>query len=126
VHDACANGQRLKIMTVTDACTRESLAIEVATTMRAREVIQVLARFVAHHGAPAYLRNDNGAEFVAQAVQRWVHVQQIQTAYIVPGSPWQNAYGESFNGRLHDACLKGEWFRNVHAARIVIGAWRRH
>jgi putative transposase len=63
---------------------------------------------------------------VAQAVQRWLHVQQVQTAYIAPGRPWQNAYGESFNGRLRDECLNGEWFRNVHEARVVIGAWRRH
>ncbi len=91
VHDACANGQRLKILTVTDEFTRESLVIEVATTMRARGGIQVLERLVAQHGAPAYLRSDNGPEFVAQAVQRWLHVQQVQTAYIAPGSPWQNA-----------------------------------
>ena len=126
VHDACANGQRLKILTVTDEFTRESLAIEVTTTMRARGVIQVLEQLVAQHGAPAYLRSDNGPEFVAQAVQRWVQGQQIQTAYSAPGSPWQNAYGESFNGRLRDECLNLEWFRNVHAARIVIGAWRQH
>jgi putative transposase len=126
VHDACANGQRLKILTVIDEFTRESLAIEVATTLRADAVLQVLARLVAQYGAPAYLRSDNGPEFVAQAVRRWLHVQQVQTAYIAPGSPWQNAYGESFNGRLRDECLNLEWFRNVHEARVVIGAWRRH
>ena len=126
VHDTCANGQRLKILTVTDEFTRESLAIEVATTMRARGVIQGLARLVAQHGAPAYLRSDNGPEFVAQAVQRWLQVQQVQTAYIAPGSPWQNAYGESFNGRLRDECLNAEWFRNPHEARVVVGTWRRH
>jgi len=126
VHDACANGQRLKILTVTDEFTRESLAIEVATTLRASAVLQVLARLVAQYGAPAYLRSDNGPEFVAHAVQRWLQVQQVQTAYIAPGSPWQNAYGESFNGRLRDECLNLEWFRNVYEARIVIGTWRRH
>lgn len=126
VHDACANGQRLKILTVTDEFTRESLAIEVATTMRARGVLQVLERLVLQRSAPAYLRSDNGPEFVAQVVQRWVHKQQVQTAYIAPGSPWQNAYGESFNGRLRDECLNGEWFRNVHEARVVIETWRRH
>ncbi len=123
VYDACANGQRLKILTVIDEFTRESLAIEVATTLRAGAVIQVLARLVAQYGAPAYLRSDNGPEFVAHAVQRWLQVQQVQTAYIAPGSPWQNAYGESFNGRLRDECLNLEWFRTVHAARVVIGGW---
>ncbi len=126
VHDACANGQRLKILTVIDEFTRESLAIEVATTIRARGVLQVLTGLVAQRGAPTYLRSDNGPEFVAQAVQRWVHGQQVQTAYITPGSPWQNAYGESFNGRFRDECLNLEWFRTVVEAKVVVETWRRH
>lgn len=125
VQDRCANGQRLKILTVTDEFTRESLAIEVATRIPAQRVIAVLAQVVQARGAPAYLRSDNGPEFVAQAVQRWVHAQHVQTVYSDPGSPWQNAYAESFNGRLRDECLNMEWFRNVHEARVVIGAWRR-
>ena len=125
VHDSCANGQRLKILTVTDEFTRESLAIEVATSIQARRVIAVLAPLFQERGAPTYLRSDNGPEFVAQAVQRWVHAHHVQTAYIDPGSPWQNAYGESFNGRLRDECLNMEWFRNVDEARVVIGSWRR-
>jgi putative transposase len=126
IHDRCANGQRLKILTVTDEFTRESLAIEVATRIRAGEVLQVLQQIITQRGAPAYLRSDNGPEFVAQAVQRWVHAQHVQTAYIEPGSPWQNAYGESFNGRLRDECLNLEWFRNVVEAKVVIETWRRH
>ncbi len=93
--------------------------------MRARGVIQVLERLVAQHGAPAYLRSDNGPEFVAQAVQQWVQARQVQTVYIAPGSPWQNPYGESFNGRLRDECLNMEWFRNVVEAKVVIEQWRR-
>lgn len=126
VHDTCANGQRLKILTLTDEFTRESLAIEVATTIRAARVVTVLAQVFGRHGAPAYLRSDNGPEFVAQAVQRWLRAQQVQTAYIEPGSPWQNAFGESFNGRLRDECLSLEWFRNVTEAKVVIEVWRRH
>jgi putative transposase len=126
VHDACANGQRLKILTVTDEYTRESLAIEVATTIRARGVLPKLEQLVAQRGAPAYLRSDNGPEFVALAVQRWLAAHQIQTVYITPGSPWQNAYSESFNGRLRDECLNLEWFRNLQEAKVLIGAWRRH
>jgi putative transposase len=126
VHDACANGQRLKILTLTDEFTRESLAIEVATRMRASQVIGVLERVLCVRGTPAYLRSDTGPEFVAQAVQRWLRKQQIQTAYIDPGSPWQNAYGESFNGRLRDECLNMEWFRNLREAQVVIAGWRRH
>jgi putative transposase len=126
VHDSCANGQRLKILTVTDEFTRESLAIEVATSIQARRVIHVLEQVLRDRGAPAYLRSDNGPEFVAQAVQRWLQAQQVQTAYIEPGSPWQNAYGESFNGRLRDECLNVEWFRNAQEARMVIGRWQQH
>ncbi len=125
VHDACANGQRLKILTLTDEFTRESLAIEVATRMSARQVIQVLHRVIRVRGTPGYLRSDNGPEFIARAVQRWLQQQHIQTAYIEPGSPWQNAYGESFNGRLRDECLNMEWFRNLPEAQVVIARWRR-
>ncbi len=125
VYDTCANGQRLKILTVTDEFTRESLAIEVATRMRARQVIQVLEGVIRERGISAFLRSDNGPEFVAQAVQQWLQAQQIQTAYIEPGSPWQNPYGESFNGRLRDECLTLEWFRNVAEAKVVIAMWRR-
>jgi putative transposase len=126
VHDSCANGQRLKLLTLTDEFTRESLAIEVGTSMRGRGVVAVLARVIGERGAPAFLRSDNGPEFIAHTVQRWLRVQQVQTAYIEPGSPWQNAKGESFNGRLRDECLNLEWFRTVQEAQVVIGAWRRH
>ena len=126
VHDRCANGQRLKILTVTDEFTRESLAIEVATRLQAGDVLKLLERLIAARGAPGALRSDNGPEFVAQAVQRWLHARQVHTAYIAPGSPWQNGYGESFNGRLRDECLNLEWFHSVAEARVVIEGWRRH
>ena len=125
VQDACANGQRLKILTLTDEFTRESLAIQVATRMSAQQVIRVLDRVIRERGAPGYVRSDNGPEFVAQAVQQWLKQRHIQTAYIEPGSPWQNAYGESFNGRLRDECLNMEWFRNLAEAQVVIAGWRR-
>lgn len=126
VHDACANGQRLKILTLTDEVTRESLAIEVATTIRSPRVLTVLEQVIRRRGAPMYVRSDNGPEFVARVVQRWLQTQHVQTVYIQPGSPWQNAYGESFNGRLRDECLNVEWFRNLAEAKAVIGAWQRH
>ena len=125
MHDSCANGQRLKILTVVDEFTRESLAIEVATRLRARGVLAVLERVVAQRGAPVALRSDNGPEFVAQAVQRWLGARQVQTAYIAPGSPWQNGYGESFNGHLRDECLNLEWYHSLAEARVVIEQWHR-
>lgn len=126
VQDRCANGRRLKILTLTDEFTRESLAIDVGTSIRAQRVIQVLAAALDERGGPTYLRSDNGPEFVAHAVQQWLARQHIQTAYIAPGSPWQNAHGESFNGRLRDECLNMEWFRTVAEAQVVIANWRRH
>jgi putative transposase len=126
VFDGCANGQRLKILTVTDEFTRESLAIEVGTRLTASGVIAVLRRLFAERGAPGAIRSDNGPEFVAKALQTWLKTHQVQTAYIAPGSPWQNGYGESFNGRLRDECLNVEWFHNLAEAKVVIECWRKH
>ena len=125
VHESCANGQKLKLLTLTDEFTRESLAIDVVTTIRSPRVLQVLEQVMSERGVPAYVRSDNGPEFVAQAVQSWLRARGVQTAYIAPGSPWQNAFGESFNGRLRDECLNIEWFRNLAEAKVVIGSWRR-
>lgn len=126
VHDACANGQKLKCLTVVDEWTHEALAIEVAGSIRSGRVIDVLARLVSVHGAPRYLRSDNGPEFVATAVLRWLTEVGIDTAYIAPGKPWQNGTGESFNGRLRDECLDMEWFRSRAEAAVVIETWRKH
>lgn len=124
--DSCANGQRLKLLTVTDEFTRESLAIEVGTRLKANGVIAVLERLFAERAAPVAIRSDNGPEFIAKAVQRWLERRNVQTAYIAPGSPWQNGFAESFNGRLRDECLKGEWFHNLAEAQVVIECWRKH
>jgi len=126
VFDHCANGQRLKCLTVIDEWTREALAIDVAGGIRSGRVIDVLARLVSLHGAPRFLRSDNGPEFVATAVLRWLTDEGIETAHIAPGKPWQNGTDESFNGRLRDECLSMEWFRNRVEAATVIEQWRRH
>ena len=126
VHDACANGQSLKCLTVVDEHTRECLAIDVAGSIRSERVIEVLARLVAARGAPAFLRSDNGPEFVAQALQDWLRVEGIQSATIAPGKPWQNGANESFNGKFRDECLDAEWFPTRREARIIVESWRRH
>ena len=126
VFDRCANGQKVKMLTVVDEYTRESLAIRAATSITSGAVLQVLTGLIAERGAPSYLRSDNGSEFVATRVKQWLKAKGIQTLYIEPGSPWQNARGESFNGRLRDECLNVEWFRNLHEAGAVIETWRRH
>jgi putative transposase len=126
VHDTCANGQKLKCLTIVDEWTHESLAIEVAGSIRSRRVLEVLARLVSVRGAPRYLRSDNGPEFVATAVLRWLTESGIDTAYIAPGKPWQNGVDESFNEKFRDECLDMEWFRSRAEAVVVIEAWRRH
>jgi len=126
IFDWCANGQRLKILTVIDEYTRECLALAVHTSIKAQAVIRVLERLVAERGAPTFIRSDNGPEFIARALKEWLATRQVGTLYIAPGSPWQNAFGESFNGRLRDECLNAEWFYNLAHARVVIEQWRRH
>ena len=126
VFDRCANGQQIKLLTVVDEYTRESLAIHVATSIKSRTVIGVLSRLVAERGAPQCLRSDNGSEFVAARVKEWLKEKGVQTLYIEPGSPWQNAKGESFNGRLRDECLNVEWFKNLREATVIVETWRRH
>jgi putative transposase len=126
VFDACANGQQLKCLTVIDEHTRESLAIDVAGSIRSGRLIEVLTKLVSEHGAPRYLRSDNGPEFVSKAVLKWLLQSNIDTALIDPGKPWQNGADESFNGKFRDECLSLEWFRNRTEAKIVIENWRRH
>lgn len=126
VFDTCANGQILKCLTIVDEWTRECLAIDVAGGIRSGRVIEVLTQLVSVHGAPRYLRSDNGPEFVAAAILRWLADARIDTALIDPGKPWQNATDESFNGKLRDEFLTLHWFRNRVDARVGIEQWRRH
>jgi putative transposase len=126
VQDRCANGSKLKLLTVEDEYTRESLAIEVGGSLPARSVIHVLERLVQEHGAPEFLRSDNGPEFIAQEVKQWLDGAGVGTIYIEPGCPWQNAFSESFNGRLRDECLNVEWFSSRAEARVVVEKYRRH
>jgi putative transposase len=126
VFDACANGQQLKCLTVVDEWTRECLAIDVAGSIRSARVIEVLARLVSTHGAPRFLRSDNGPEFVSHAILRWLTEATIDTALNDPGKPWQNGTDESFNGKFRDECLSAEWFRNRTEAAAVIETWREH
>jgi putative transposase len=125
VFDACANGQQLKCLTVIDEYTRECLAIDVAGSIRSARVIEVLSKLVSTHGAPRYLRSDNGPEFVSRAVLRWLTESNIDSAHIDPGKPWQNGSNESFNGKFRDECLSMQWFKNRIDAKILIEQFRR-
>jgi putative transposase len=126
VHDACANGQKLKCLTVIDEYTRECLAIEVASSIRSQQVIDILAKLMSTHGMPSCLRSDNGPEFVSTALLQWVNDESLGLLLIEPGKPWQNGTNESFNGKFRDECLSAEWFRNRMEAKVIIEDWRNH
>jgi putative transposase len=118
VEDALADGTPLRLLTVIDEFTREGLALDVAVTTSAERVISVLTTLIAQHGAPAHLRSDNGAEFVATAVQAWLGQRGVQTLYIEPGKPWQNGKDERFNGTVRDECLNLHVFTSVAEACV--------
>ena len=124
VFDRTADGRKLRMLTVVDEYTRECLAIEVARKLSSQEVLAVLADLCVRRGPPAYIRSDNGPEFVARAVRRWLGRIGVQTLFIEPGSPWENGYIESFNGRLRDEHLNGERFDTLLEAQVLIEAWR--
>jgi putative transposase len=124
VYDACANGQKIKCLTVVDEFTRECLAIDVSGSIRTNRVIEVLSKLILTHGVPRYLRSDNGPEFVSKALLEWVTKESLELALIEPGKPWQNGTNESFNGKFRDECLSAEWFRNRLEAKVVIEDWR--
>jgi putative transposase len=126
VFDTCANGQTLNCLTIIDEFTRECLAIDVAGGIRSARVIEVPTQLVSVHGAPRYLRSDNGPEFVARAILRWLQTAAIETAFIDAGKPWRNGADESFNGKFRDQYLSLQWFRNRLEAKVSIEAWRRH
>lgn len=126
VFDTTAQGQQIKCLTVIDEYTRECLAIDVAGSIRSQRVIEVLARLVSIHGAPLFMRSDNGPEFVSHAILDWISRAGIGTSLSDPGKPWQNGADESFNGKFRDECLSLEWFRSRREAVAVIEAWRRH
>jgi putative transposase len=126
VHDACTNGRPLKMLAIIDEFTRESVAIATGTSWPARQVIEVLARLFHAYGSPEFLRSDNGPEFIAREVKSWLREQGAATIYIDPGCPWQNAYGESFNGKFRDECLNLELFRSPGEAQVTIERWRQY
>lgn len=124
--DATSIGRRLRVLTIKDEFTRFSPAIAVNRRMPATSVIAVLERAFAEHGAPEYLRSDNGPEFLAKAIKNWLAERNVKTHYIDPASPWQNAFGESFNNSVRDECLNLEVFHTLAEARVLIEQWRRH
>jgi transposase InsO family protein len=119
------DGRPLRLLTIVDEATRECLAIEVARRLLADDVLYRLAELLVHWGTPEYIRSDNGPEFTAKAVRQWLGRVGVGTLYIEPGSPWENGYIESFNGKLRDELLNGEPFYTLWEAQVVIERWRQ-
>jgi putative transposase len=126
VEDRTHDGRKFRMLNIIDEFTRECLAIRVNRKLKAVDVIDVLSDLFILRGVPGHIRSDNGAEFVAKAVREWITAVGAKTAYIEPGSPWENGYCESFNSKLRDELLKGEIFYTLKEAQIVIENWRRH
>ena len=119
------DGRAFRMLTVIDEYTRACLAIAVDRHIRSGDVLQVLTDPFTRHGPPDYIRSDNGSEFTAQAVRDWLPRVGVKTLYIEPGSPCENGYNESFNGKLRDELLNGEIFYTLQEARVLIESWRQ-
>ena len=118
------NGRPVRLLTLIDEYTRECLAIDVARGLKSKDVLERLAELFIQRGTPDYIRSDNGAEFTAKAVRAWLGRVGVRTLYIEPGSPWENGYIESFNGKLRDELLNGEIFDTLLEAQVLIERWR--
>ncbi len=126
VMDRTDDGRPLKLMVVLDEWSRECLAIHVARRIRATDVLEVFADLMQVHGVPTHIRSDNGPEMVAWTLRRWLARVGAQTLYITPGSPWENGYCESFNGKLRDEFLNRELFATRYEAQVLAERWRVH
>jgi len=126
VEDRTHDGRKYRMLNVVDEFTRECLAIRVSRKLGSVDVVDVLSDLFILRGVPEHIRSDNGPEFVAKIVREWIAAVGAKTAYIEPGSPWENGYCESFNGKLRDELLNGEVFYALAEAKVIIEGWRRH
>lgn len=124
VHDALASGRKIRLLTIMDTYTRESLRIIVDTSLGGHDVTKVLEELVRERGKPEIITSDNGTEFTSNRVLSWCHERDIHWHYIQPGKPQQNGSIESFNGKLRDECLNENWFRNLEEAKGIVERWR--
>jgi transposase InsO family protein len=120
------NGRKFRMLNIIDEFTRECLAIRIDRKLNSTDVIDVLSDLFILRGVPGHVRSDNGPEFIAKAVREWIAAVGAKTAFIEPGSPWENGYCESFNSKLRDELLNGEVFYSLAEARVIIEAWRRY
>ena len=125
VLDQTHDGRPLRILTLIDEYTRECLALDVQRRQNSQKILDVLAELFVHRGTPEYIRSDNGPEFTAEAVRKWLERVEVQTLFIEPGSPWENGYNESFNGKLRDELLNREIFYTLREAQVLVERWRQ-
>ena len=125
VHDRTHDGRALRILTVIDEYSRESLEVRVERRFTSRQVIDTLAKLFIRRGTPGNIRSDNGPEFTAKAVREWLKKLEIKTLFIEPGCPWENGYNESFNGKLRDELLDREIFYTLKEAKVLVELWRK-
>ena len=126
VFDRTSDGKVIKMLNVLDEYSRECLSIYVDRKLTSIEVLYKLSELFIIHGVPDYIRSDNGSEFIAKELRKWLQSIGVKTAYIEPGSPWENGYIESFNGKLRDELLNGEIFDTILEAKVLIEMWRKH
>ena len=124
VEDRTHNGRKFRMLNIIDEFTRECLAIRIDRKLNSTDVIDVLSDLFILRGVPGHVRSDNGPEFIAKAVREWIVAVGAKTAFIEPGSPWENGYCESFNSKLRDELLNGEIFYSLAEAKVIIEAWR--
>lgn len=126
VSEETYDGRRIKILNIVDEFSRECLLSLVARRIRSQDVILALADLFLKHGLPKHIRSDNGPEFVARKLKKWLQQLKVQPLYIEPGSPWENGYIESFNGKMRYELLDGEIFFSLLEAQVIIEKWRKH
>jgi putative transposase len=124
IHDRDERGRPLKWLSIVDEFTRECLALEVARSIKAVDAVEIVSQVMLIRGVPGHLRSDNGPEFIAAALRRFVAAAGVATLYIEPGSPWENGYAESFHGRLRDELLNAELFADLTEAKALAARWR--
>ena len=125
VHERTHDGRAIRMLTVLDEYTRQCLMIKVQRHLNSHDVLSALAHLFVRHGTPEYIRSDNGGEFTAKTVREWLQRLEVGTLYIEPGSPWENGYIESFNGKLRDELLDREVFMTLREAQVLVEGWRR-
>ena len=124
VADRTHDGRPIKMLTVIDEYSRECLAIVVERRLQSDDVLSCITELFVKHGPPEHIRSDNGSEFTARVVHQWLKRLGVQTLFIEPGSPWENGYNESFNGKFRDELLNGEIFYTLKEAQVLIEEWR--